>query len=73
MGFPGGAVVENLPANAGDTCSSPGLGTKIPHAAAWQGQIYIYIHILEIQPSQMTHQKSKLVSIMGLKMRGKKD
>ena len=26
MGFPGGAVVENLPANAGDTGSSPGLG-----------------------------------------------
>ena len=25
-GFPGGAVVESLPANAGDTCSSPGLG-----------------------------------------------
>ena len=25
-GFPGGAVVENLPANAGDTRSSPGLG-----------------------------------------------
>ena len=25
-GFPGGAVVENLPANAGDTASSPGLG-----------------------------------------------
>ena len=24
-GFPGGAVVENLPANAGDTGSSPGL------------------------------------------------
>ena len=24
--FPGGAVVENLPANAGDTSSSPGLG-----------------------------------------------
>ena len=31
LGFPGGAVVENLPANAGDTGSSPGLG-KIPHA-----------------------------------------
>ena len=30
MGFPGGAVVENLPANAGDTGSSPGLGTEIP-------------------------------------------
>ena len=25
-GFPGGAVVENLPANAVDTGSSPGLG-----------------------------------------------
>ena len=25
-GFPGGAVVENLPASAGDTGSSPGLG-----------------------------------------------
>ena len=26
VGFPGGTVVENLPANAGDTGSSPGLG-----------------------------------------------
>ena len=26
MGFPGGAVVESLPANAGDMGSSPGLG-----------------------------------------------
>ena len=26
QGFPGGAVVENLPANAGHTGSSPGLG-----------------------------------------------
>ena len=26
MGFPGGAVVKNPPANAGDTGSSPGLG-----------------------------------------------
>ena len=25
-GFPGGAMVENLPANAGDTGSSPGPG-----------------------------------------------
>ena len=25
-GFPDGAVVENLPANAGDMGSSPGLG-----------------------------------------------
>ena len=26
LGFPGGAVVESLPADAGDTGSSPGLG-----------------------------------------------
>ena len=33
-GFPGGAVVENLPANAGDTGSSPGLGgSHVP----WSG------------------------------------
>ena len=25
-GFPGGTMVESLPANAGDTGSSPGLG-----------------------------------------------
>ena len=35
-GFPGGAVVENLPANAGDTGSSPWSG-KIPHAAEQLG------------------------------------
>ena len=26
MGFPGGSVVKNLPANAGNTGSVPGLG-----------------------------------------------
>ena len=26
QGFPGGSVVKNLPANAGDTVSVPGLG-----------------------------------------------
>ena len=26
LGFPGGSVVKNLPANAGDMGSSPGLG-----------------------------------------------
>ena len=26
LGFPGGSVVKNPPANAGDTGSSPGLG-----------------------------------------------
>ena len=28
--FPGGPVVKNLPSNAGDLGSIPGLGTKIP-------------------------------------------
>ena len=32
--FPGGAVVESLPANAGDAGSSPGLGgSRMPGAA----------------------------------------
>ena len=31
--FAGGPMVKNLPSNAGDVGSIPGLGTKIPHAA----------------------------------------
>ena len=34
-GFPGGAVVENLPANAGDTGSSPGLGRFHVPRSSW--------------------------------------
>ena len=30
--FPGGLVVKNPPYSAGDAGSSPGQGTKIPHA-----------------------------------------
>ena len=33
--FPGGAVVENLPANAGDTGSSPGLGGSHMPRSGW--------------------------------------
>ena len=29
MGFPGGIVVKNLPANAGDVGSIPGLGRSL--------------------------------------------
>ena len=29
--FPGGPGIKDAPANAGDTGSIPGLGTKIPH------------------------------------------
>ena len=35
QGFPGGAVVENLPANAGDTGSSPGLGGSHMPRSSW--------------------------------------
>ena len=35
MGFPGGAVVESLPANAGDTGSSPGLGRSHMPQSSW--------------------------------------
>ena len=34
-GFPGGAVVENLPANAGDTGSGPGLGGSHMPRSNW--------------------------------------
>ena len=34
-GFPGGAVIENLPANAGDTGSSPGLGRSHMLLSSW--------------------------------------
>ena len=34
-GFPGGAVVENLPANAGDTGLSPGLGGSHVPQSSW--------------------------------------
>ena len=35
QGFPGGAVVENLPANAGDTGSSRGLGRSHMPRSNW--------------------------------------
>ena len=34
-GFPGGAVVEGLPANAGDTGSGPGLGGSHMPRSGW--------------------------------------
>ena len=34
-GFPGGAVVENLPADAGDTASGPGLGRSHMPQSNW--------------------------------------
>ena len=41
-GFPGGAVVENLPANVGDTGLSPGLGrSHMLHGVAKKKNVYI--------------------------------
>ena len=37
-GFPGGAVVESLPANAGDTGLSPGLGRSHMPRSSWASE-----------------------------------
>ena len=42
--LPGGPVVKNLPAGAGDTGLIPGLGTKIPHA---MGQLGLCVRTTE--------------------------
>ena len=43
-GFPGGAVVESLPANAGDTGSSPGLGRSRMPRSNWAREPQITEH-----------------------------
>ena len=40
-GFPGGAVVENLPANAGDTGSCPGLGRSHMPRSGWARELQL--------------------------------
>ena len=52
--FPGGPVVKNLPPNARDKGSSPGQGTKIPHAL---GQLSLYATTTEL----MHHNKRSWV------------
>ena len=55
--FPGGPVVKNLPCNAGDAGSIPGLGTKIPYATE--------------QPSLYGHRFSLLLDIyLGVELLG---
>ena len=45
-GFPGGAVVENLPANAGDAGSSPGLGrSHMPRSNAAREPQRLSLHV----------------------------
>ena len=40
-GFPGGTVVENLPANAGDMGSSPGLGRSHMPWSNWARELQL--------------------------------
>ena len=41
LGFPGGAVVESLPANAGDMGSSPGLGGSHMPRSNWARELQL--------------------------------
>ena len=51
-GFPGGAAVENLPANAGDTGSSPGLGSSHMPRSNWAREPQLLsLHIWSLCPA----------------------
>ena len=41
LGFPGGTVVRNLPANAGDTGSSPGPGRSHMQWSYWAPELQL--------------------------------
>ena len=51
-GFPGGAVVESLPANAGDTGSSPGLGrSHVPRSNWTREPQLLSLHVWSLCPT----------------------
>ena len=51
-GFPGGAVAENLPANAGDTGSSPGLGRSHMPRSNWAREPQLLsLHVWSLCPA----------------------
>ena len=51
-GFPGGAVVENLPANAGDTGSRPGLGRSHMLWSDWAREPQLLsLHVWSLCPA----------------------
>ena len=61
-GFPGGAVVENPPANAEDTGSSPGLGgSRIPHAAEQLGPWATTTEPARLEPVLCNKKKAAIV------------
>ena len=52
LGFPGGAVVESLPANAGDTGSSPGLGgSRMPRSGWARGPQLLSLRVWSLCPA----------------------
>ena len=52
-GFPGGTVVESLPADAGDTGSSPGLGGSHMPRSNWAREPQLLsLHIWSRAPQQ---------------------
>ena len=51
-GFPGGAVVEGLPADAGDTGSSPGLGgSHMPWSGWARGPQLLSLRVWSLCPA----------------------
>ena len=51
-GFPGGAVVGSLPANAGDTGSSPGLGgSHMPRSGWARGPQLLSLRVWSLCPA----------------------
>ena len=52
MGFPGGAVVESLPASAGDTGSGPGLGgSHVPRSGWARGPQLLSLRVWSLCPA----------------------
>ena len=52
LGFPGGAVVEGLPANAGDAGSSPGLGgSHMPRSGWARGPQLLSLRVCSLCPA----------------------
>ena len=62
-GSPGGAVVENLPANAGDTGSSPGLGGSHMPRSDWAREP----QLLSLRVWSLCSATRKAVTVRGLR------
>ena len=61
QGFPGGAVVESLPANAGDMGSSPGLGGSHVPRSDWarEPQLRAPVHLEPVLRNKRGHDSER--------------